>query len=134
MKKTLKRLWVKALRSEEYRQGTGTLATTSLIDGELAEFPTEFCCLGVLCDVAFDDWWYEERVDNSYNEHSILVPAKRTWHFGRGNTERHKNAALLSPAMLKKVGLTSQQQDVLAKMNDAGSTFERIAEWIDLNL
>lgn len=40
MKAKIKKLWVKALRSGEYKQ-----ATHGLTDG------TGFCCLGVLCDL-----------------------------------------------------------------------------------
>src|SRR5690348_17476896 len=49
MSKTLTRMdpqikaeWVAALRSGEYRQGSGTLRSDQ----------DEFCCLGVLCDLA----------------------------------------------------------------------------------
>src|SRR2546423_13169889 len=42
------RLWVAALRSGEYKQGTGTLERT--VDGE-----TRHCCLGVACRVAMNN-------------------------------------------------------------------------------
>lgn len=42
MNKEIKTLWVKALRSGKYKQGRGALRNTN----------NEFCCLGVLCDVA----------------------------------------------------------------------------------
>lgn len=46
MNKRLKAAWVKALRSGKYRQGKGSLKEENL-SGE-----TEFCCLGVLNEVA----------------------------------------------------------------------------------
>lgn len=47
MDKKLKRKWVAALRSGKFRQTTGMLRDQDEIDGE-----AEFCCLGVLCEVA----------------------------------------------------------------------------------
>jgi len=41
MLKSMKTLWLKALRSGKYKQGTGTLETT---DGK-------YCCLGVLTKI-----------------------------------------------------------------------------------
>lgn len=41
MDSTIRDEWVAALRSEEYTQGTGYLRTGN-----------EYCCLGVLCDLA----------------------------------------------------------------------------------
>lgn len=45
MKKSIKKKWLKALRSGEYKQGTGNLRDKDF-DGE-----TNFCCLGVLCNI-----------------------------------------------------------------------------------
>jgi hypothetical protein len=41
MNKRVKELWVKALRSGEYKQGTGHLRDKN----------NNFCCLGVLCNI-----------------------------------------------------------------------------------
>lgn len=40
MKKTIKKLWIKALRSGKYKQASGHLRKNG-----------GFCCLGVLCDL-----------------------------------------------------------------------------------
>lgn len=40
MKKNIKKLWVKALRSGKYKQGCRAL-----------RYDNMFCCLGVLCDL-----------------------------------------------------------------------------------
>jgi len=45
MKKRVKKEWVKALRSGDYRQGTGKLKFTTDEEGDL------YCCLGVLRDL-----------------------------------------------------------------------------------
>ena len=49
MNKNVKRLWLEALRSGEYKQGRGLLR-----DGN------KYCCLGVLCDI------YRQRVGGSW--------------------------------------------------------------------
>lgn len=41
MKPKIKKLWVEALRSGKYKQGSGRLRT----------FSDAYCCLGVLCDL-----------------------------------------------------------------------------------
>lgn len=45
MNKEIKKLWVEALRSGKYKQGTGRL---SRVDDNGV---TRMCCLGVLCDL-----------------------------------------------------------------------------------
>jgi hypothetical protein len=44
MKPEIKQRWVEALRSGQYRQGTGALRAHG-----------HYCCLGVLCDLAIQD-------------------------------------------------------------------------------
>lgn len=43
--------WLEALRSGEYVQGKGALKAHDNKD--------RYCCMGVLCDVAFPDEWSE---------------------------------------------------------------------------
>lgn len=40
--------WVKALRSGEFEQGTSRLASEGVTDGRV-----RYCCLGVLCELAY---------------------------------------------------------------------------------
>jgi hypothetical protein len=44
MKPEIKKLWVEALRSGDYKQGHGRLA-------RIKDKQIEYCCLGVLCEV-----------------------------------------------------------------------------------
>ena len=46
MNKEVKELWLKALRSGEYKQGRNYLEYTDPLYGK------KYCCLGVLCDLA----------------------------------------------------------------------------------
>lgn len=50
MNPEIKAQWVAALRSGEYKQGTGVLRETD----ESGE--TTYCCLGVLCELAVKAW------------------------------------------------------------------------------
>ncbi len=68
MKKRIKNLWVEALRSKAYRQGTSGL-----------RFEDTFCCLGVLCDLhakaAFVSWDYDDKASlYTYLGESIVLP------------------------------------------------------------
>ena len=49
MKQNIMNKWVKALRSGDYKQGFSVLAKRK------PHQKTEFCCLGVLCDLAVKD-------------------------------------------------------------------------------
>ncbi len=46
MDQRVKALWIDALESGEYKQGTGRLRNTNELTGE-----HNYCCLGVLCDL-----------------------------------------------------------------------------------
>jgi hypothetical protein len=60
MNPEVKQKWVKALRSGQYKKGTGSLRTGSIHqDGE-------YCCLGVLCDI------YAKEQTIGWNYNSIL--------------------------------------------------------------
>jgi hypothetical protein len=51
MKKRVKVKWVAALRSGDYRQIKGNLHQQS---GETLDLRAGYCCLGVLCDLAYE--------------------------------------------------------------------------------
>lgn len=98
----LKREWVKALRSGEYKQGQDCLC-----QWRAGEF--RFCCLGVLEDIATDADWvmcrdgYRYRVeDRAFGCSTSLVDMP--------------------------------EQEALALMNDEGSPFSEIADYIEKHL
>lgn len=113
MDKTWKRKWVKALRSGEYIQGTGTLCQYDREQGSLT-----FCCLGVLTDIVDPDSWEGEddlrnsRLSNIYygNEQDNHIPA----------------------AITMVTALEDGYQRALVNLNDTkGMTFNEIADWIE---
>jgi len=73
MNKRVKKLWVEALKSGEYRQGLETLKAGNF-----------FCCLGVLCDLHAKETgnnWSSERRSRYFREsvglpHEVIVWAE----------------------------------------------------------
>ena len=107
MNKSLKKKWTKALRSDEYVQGTNQLVAPC---GDY----DEFCCLGVLCDVMGVEFEYG---------FSCLVIAG-TLH-----------SSTLPDSLLKEAGLNFGEQKELMDLNDNEYwDFNNIANWIDENL
>ena len=66
MNKDIKKKWVDALRSGEYKQGKGQLRNSK----------GEFCCLGVLCDLAVKEGIVKElaECDVFYYDGDTLTP------------------------------------------------------------
>ena len=103
MKRELMRRWVRALRSGKYKQGHGYLCEVNR-DGE-----EQFCCLGVLADIAVDGWWELASINGYY-----LIDGA---------------SGALTTDMRKEFGLTGQSK--LIRMNDSGKSFEEIADYIE---
>lgn len=66
----------------------------------------EFCCLGVLCEIEGMDW------------------AKDSSGF-------YKASQSVTPTPVRQANLSAQQAHRLADMNDAGRSFEEIADYIE---
>ena len=105
MDQKFKEKWVKALRSGRYKQGTGRLRSDD----------NNFCCLGVAANIAGvpcehnEDW---SAYDYKFDENTLLFATiPNGWN-----------------------GITYEEGDSLAKMNDNGATFEEIADYIEENL
>ena len=103
----VKKVWLEALRSGEYKQGAYTMCR---VDSEGAY---SFCCLGVLADGAFNTDWY-------------LIEHSFAHRLGSGSY-----SARLSDVRLKKIGLSEAAQDALVGANDAGLRFSAIADAIE---
>lgn len=106
MDANLKARWVEALRSGEYKQGKE----------QLRQSDDSFCCLGVLCDIVDSAKWREVSAGYRYSG---------------------KEFAALSfppPEISARVGLPRNIQDAVAAMNDEGSSFAQIADYIEAHL
>jgi|SRR5688572_25661727 hypothetical protein len=110
MRKSIRKLWVTALRSGAYKQGTAGL-----------RFESSFCCLGVLCDLhskaAFVAWEQDEESGiYRYMGETIVLP-KEVCAWAGLETQ--------NPAV-PKIFLTTQ--------NDARRSFKRVAGMIERHL
>ncbi len=114
MDKELKEKWLVALRSDKYKQGIHRLRTAD-----------NFCCLGVLCDITDPDGWEPdgwEPQDGEFDD----VGNVYEWNDGDSRTSYFASA----PWSL----LNHTDQDHLMQMNDSGSSFSEIADYIEENL
>lgn len=92
--------WTDALRSGEYQQGTGCLRTGD----------DNFCCLGVLSDLAAPFGW---NYNNKYVEYEF------------GST---RNITSVDSPDIERLIIND-----LIYMNDKGSSFRTIADEIEIN-
>lgn len=95
--------WCKALRSGEYDQTSSYLK----LSHKTTHLPAGYCCLGVLLDI--------EGTDFDKNEHYFQDAFSK---------------ATLTDEFLDAVGLTQHEANEFSEMNDAGRSFEDIAEQI----
>lgn len=105
MKKATKTKWVKALRSGDYRQGKSVLKRSTKSLGE------QYCCLGVLCEVA------------GLTAHKVNTE----WYYAESRVQ-------LPYELRTELGINSSEQNHLIGMNDEGNNFNTIADWIEENL
>jgi hypothetical protein len=76
---------------------------------ELSDGSYSYCCLGVLCDIREVDLW------------NSLYPS-------------YDDGELPNSTILDKVKLDFYTAQELADMNDEGSSFGEISDWIETNL
>lgn len=107
MRAELKKKWIEALRSGKYKQTKGVLRNES-----------GFCCLGVLCDISGEEW--EPGSDGEF-----YAKGMSSWSVISGDLR-----AELGP----DENVCDDVHDKLTDMNDYGSSFEEIADWIEENI
>ena len=119
MEKKYKTKWLKALRGEEYKRCTGTLRRVNK-----KEKTYSFCCLGVLCDIMIngDGQWDNKLIKNNGRYRSRFI------FEGSGSYD------MPSDKVNNETGLTKSSVNMLARMNDNGASFEKIAKWIEAEL
>lgn len=114
MNKTTKKQWLKALRSDEYKQCGGVLCE------EFEEGP-RFCCLGVLYDVTQDAYWKECKIKGQ--------SWRMVWSAHRPNSSFEWDKGYYGNEIIGDLAV-----DALSSMNDSGKSFKQIANWIEKNL
>jgi hypothetical protein len=108
MLKEVKDKWVEALRSGKYQQGKFALR----------RIDETYCCLGVLCHVAPGVTWGPWPIHEKHQA-----------YFGDDC-----GTGYLPANLLLAVGLSDQEQRFLGGMNDRGTDFTEIADWIEKHL
>lgn len=116
--KEVKEKWVTALRSGQYPQGRELLRFSNPETNR-----DEFCCLGVLCELAVQEGVIAHPRTGDVDDDGV-------WHYG---LEPYTGTGSPPPAVRKWSGLTRYAQ--LVTLNDQdGKTFPEIADWIEANL
>lgn len=118
MDPVIKQRWINALRSGKYKQGTGALRDSK----------NKFCCLGVLCDllgVELQIGWANTMGGSLYtfDETGSVLPFRVIEHAGLNEN----NPIIKLPGR-------PYQTTTLATRNDAGDTFDHIADLIESSL
>jgi hypothetical protein len=114
VKPKLKQKWIDALRSGKYQQGNYALRNNQ----------GQYCCLGVLADVCGVEWSNERigGVESNY------------WHptgeVHKRGVDAYYSTSGLSLKFRELVGLPVEEHDKLITMNDSGTSFEQIADYI----
>lgn len=128
MNPEIKALWLAALRSGEYEQGNGQLGY------EVDNNQRQFCCLGVLCDLALKSGAVAltETVDSDGN----ITYASTTQHYGPAVDRFYLPEVVMDwSGMPDDRGyLDPDNTEVnLGSKNDSGFTFAEIADIIEAN-
>lgn len=123
----LKEQWVNALRSGDYGQSQKILRDP--------EDENAYCCLGVLCDLIDPDGWsYHEKF--GWYWHDPETGAARDTYLPPSTAERVFGDRYGAKIPMNYKGDTKLVEVEVAGaiLNDNGSTFEEIADWIEENL
>src|SRR5271165_690928 len=131
MNKSIKKKWLKALRSGDYKQGRDVLRKVGR-DGE-----DRWCCLGVLCDIIDKKGWDKTPSTNSTNTaYGYKVSPRREYH----EAECTVPESVAKLAGIDNVFVDCENGDRtvrahLESMNDVRKySFKKIADWIEENL
>lgn len=122
MNQEIKEKWVAALRSGEYKQAAGALKVNT------KEGPA-YCCLGVLCDL------YAKEFDEEWTTDTSSVTGKEYILFLDYETTLPSNVMLWAGLLHSNPSIDLAEafggRSNLAQYNDAGYSFEEIAEVIE---
>lgn len=122
MNQAIKKAWIEALLSGQYKQGRGHLHS-------IAGNGHQFCCLGVLTDIAvksgmdleYQKWTEDNETIVSYDGQDEFLPSDVM----RWANIRTDNGAFHYTDEMGTV------ETSLAELNDQGITFTELVEYID---
>ncbi len=111
----LKKRWIEALESGDYKQGKGALRSHR----------DEYCCLGVLCDLVQPDGW------SRYNDSPECPDVLTTYYEFVYKNE--SAGGVLPTTLAKDVDIDSHgahSTSWITTDNDSGKSFQEIADII----
>lgn len=117
MKEELKQKWVDELRSGKYEQGRRCLKSTQ----------GKYCCLGVLCEIS-DVGEFDPNDTMQIHTELTYTPVAEGMAF---KYEGESGVGVPPLRFLDHIGFVSLEVYELAKMNDAGVSFDKIADYIE---
>lgn len=135
MKPTIAQKWIKALRSNKYKQGKMALRT------QTRHGTVRHCCLGVLCDLYNKDHKRKLTIKktNDPEDQGEIDPATTVFKIG-GNTGQLPSV-VRNWAGIKDwdgqffdtdpVDVNNNACCSLVEMNDSGASFKEIAQFIE---
>lgn len=143
MNARVKQLWLGALRSGKYKQARKALrAGPSILDSTGEENNESFCCLGVLCDLAVQDGVLPvPRKDGT----GTWIYGGDFWDEGEDRYDDDGSWAALPRRVQDWAGISGSdpviwaerdtyRNNSLAEINDAGASFDLIADLIEEEL
>lgn len=117
----LKRQWIAALRSGDYKQGKSNLKKMTYLHSEDIRETLVHCCLGVLCEVAgipsYQNGEHPFTFEGNENDTSILLPDLQ-----------HK---LGLPSTIASEAWKRNDGHVDSNDNYKPETFDQIANWLE---
>jgi hypothetical protein len=116
----LKKKWLEALRSGEYKQGQGCLRK-STSEGD------KFCCLGVLTDIVIKNNLAPLHWASRPEGHHVVEGGKLLTAMWLPS----EVVILADISPLGAIPYGDHRHDTLANWNDYGATFEKIAKIIE---
>jgi|SRR5579864_7439254 len=127
-----RKLWIDALRSDRYKQGTGYLASTY----ESNDDCFKFCCMGVACEI-----YMENGGKLQVEERQFLGTAcnykYRIYGIGPYNCYNYDASPTVLPDVVRSwLGLKTNnggidEHECLTNKNDKGVMFDKIADIIE---
>lgn len=122
MKPEIKQLWIEALESGKYQQGKGQLRNAN----------GEYCCLGVLCELAAKEGVIEEGKTkfNSLDIEGYTTYYDGTWHTISDKVRQWSGFGL---DVEENYSLSGDVNHVIGMNDDEGASFADIAEWLRRN-
>lgn len=130
MNPRIKKLWVDTLRSNTVKQGFETLC---FLETKTNEY--KFCCLGVLCEIYNSEMKRlhkkQLKIDIYYTNNSKTVYSYNNESGSLPIEVQEWSGLYTSCGSFKDISWASSKDTSLAHLNDAGVSFEKIAQIIE---